>query len=169
MLTGAISATGTSIANKISGNSANNTLDGGAGNDTLIGGLGTDTLVGGTGNDSLTGGGSSDKLTGGTGKDRFVFNSKTEGKDTITDFSVIDDTIYLSAASFGGGLAAGAVITAAQFRLGSAAGDSSDRLIYNKSTGGLFFDIDGTGATVQLQFATLSTSLAMTNNDIFVV
>lgn len=65
----------------------------------------------------------------------------------------------------------GAAITVAQFRLGSSAGDSSDRFIYNKGTGGLFFDPDGNVAngTGQLQFAQLSTNLAMTSKDIFVI
>jgi Ca2+-binding RTX toxin-like protein len=148
--TGNISGTGNGNYNTITGNAGNNTLNGGAGNDTLIGGAGIDTL------------------TGSTGGDRFVFNTKTEGKDTITDFSVVDDTIDVSKAGFGGGLTAGAVITAAQFRLGTAAGDSSDRFIYNKSTGGLFFDLDGIGGTAQLQFAQLSTNLNLTSNDIFV-
>lgn len=164
-----INGTGNSLNNTITGNAANNTLDGSAGDDILTGEGGIDTLVGGTGNDSLTGGGGADRITGGTGKERFVFTTKTEGKDFITDFSVVDDTINVSAAGFGGGLTAGAAITTAQFKLGTAAGDSSDRFIYNKSTGGLFFDIDGKGGIGQVQFATLSTNLVLTNNDISVI
>ena len=166
--TGIINGLGNALGNNITGNNANNSLEGGAGDDTLLGGGGIDNFVGGAGNDSLTGGAAVDRLTGGTGKDRFVFTAKTEGKDTITDFSVVDDTIDVSKAGFGGRLSTGAAITAAQFRLGAAAGDSSDRFIYNKSTGGLFFDIDGTGASASVQFAQLSTGLALTNNDIFV-
>lgn len=162
-------ATGNDLANTIRGSAANNSLVGAAGNDTLIGFGGIDTLIGGIGNDSLIGGAGADRLTGNAGKDCFVFTSKTEGKDIITDFSVVDDTIYVSKAGFGGGLTAGAVVTAAQFRLGAAADDSSDRFIYNKSTGGLFFDIDGKGGIGQVQFATLSTNLALTNNDISVI
>lgn len=153
------------------GNKGQDIVNGGAGNDTLFGGrdIDTETLIGGTGNDSLTGGRGSDILTGGTDTDRFVFLTRTEGRDTITDFSVVDDIIDVSKAGLGGGLTAGAAITAAQFSLGSAAGDESDRFIYNKGTGGLFFDIDGTGATEQLQFAQLSTNLALTKSDIFVI
>lgn len=162
------SAKGNSLANKISGNGANNSLDGGSGNDTLIGGGGIDTLIGGTGNDSIAGGAGADRLTGNAGKDRFVFKSKAEGRDTITDFAVVDDTIDVSKAGFGGGLTAGAAITAAQFRLGTRAGDASDRFIYNRTTGALLFDSDGTGAIASIQFAQLSTGLALTNNDIFV-
>jgi len=50
-------------------------------------------------------------------------------------------------------LTAGTPITAAQFKLGTAAGDTSDRFIYDKSTGTLFFDSDGIGGG-QVQFAT---------------
>lgn len=63
----------------------------------------------------------------------------------------------------------GAAITAAQFTIGSSAADERDRFIYNQNTGVLFFDEDGIGAAGQVQIATLSTGLAMTNADIFVV
>jgi Ca2+-binding RTX toxin-like protein len=157
--TDAINGTGNSGNNIITGNSGNNTLNGGSGVDTLLGGNGNDILIGGTGNDTLT---------GGAGSDRFTFNSRSEGIDRITDFSVVDDTIAVSAAGFGGGLVVGSAIAASQFRLGSAATTSSDRFLYDKSTGALFFDQDGTGAIAKTQFATLNTGLALTNADIFV-
>ena len=153
---------------KILGGDGDDTLRGEVGNDSLDGGVGIDTLTGGLGNDILVGGTDNDRLTGGKGADRFVFDSKTEGTDIIKDFSVVNDTIYVSAGGFGGELTANAAITADQFKLGSAAGDSSDRFIYNKNTGNLFFDVDGKGGTKQLQFATLSDDLAMTQSDIFV-
>jgi Ca2+-binding RTX toxin-like protein len=165
----AINGTGNNIQNQITGNSANNTLNGGDGNDTLTGNGGNDSLNGGTGNDSLLGGAGADTLTGGSGQDRFTFLSKTEGSDRITDFSVVDDTINVSRSGFGGGLTTGAAITSAQFFIGSAASDSSDRFIYNNSTGSLFFDVDGTGATAQIQIAQLATGLSLTRNDIFVI
>lgn len=65
---------------------------------------------------------------------------------------------------------AGGAITAAQFKISSAATDSSDRFIYNNANGALFFDSDGNiGGFAQVQIATLSSGLAMTNNDIFVI
>jgi Ca2+-binding RTX toxin-like protein len=144
------------------GNSLNNTITGGGANSNLNGGIGNDTLVGGFG---------LDRLTGGAGADCFVFNTLNQGIDTITDFSVsvVGETIEVSAAGFGGGLTAGTPITAAQFKLGTAAADTSDRFIYDKSTGALFFDSDGIGGRGQVQFATLSTNLAMTNADISVI
>lgn len=152
VLTGsaAINGTGNNLNNNITGNSANNTLTGGAGNDILVGAAGNDTL------------------TGGTGGDRFTFNSSSQGIDRITDFSVVDDTVVVSAAGFGGGLVAGAAIAASQFVIGSGATTSSHRFIYDRNNGGLFFDRDGTGAIAKIQFATLNTGLSLTNADIFV-
>lgn len=148
-------------------------LDGGKGNDYLYGYSGVDTLLGGNGNDVLGGGLGNDTLTGGAGADTFEFFGSKDGMDTIKDFNVSDDTILVWATDklvdgFGGGLTPGAAITEDRFRIGSSAGDANDRFIYNKSNGGLFFDVDGTGATAQIQIATLSTGLAMTNKDIVV-
>lgn len=147
----------------------NDLLDGGTGNDTLTGGAGIDTLTGGTGNDILVSGTGNDILTGGTGSDRFTFNSRSEGLDRITDFSVVDDTIAISAAGFGGGLVAGAAIAVNQFVLGTGATTGSNRFIFNNGNGSLFFDQDGTGAIAKIQIATLNTGLSLSNADIFVL
>jgi Ca2+-binding RTX toxin-like protein len=150
------------------GNKLNNTIEGYV--DSILDGRdGNDILTGYWGNQTLVGGKGSDTLTGGSGDDRFVFKSTKEGIDNIIDFSVVDDTIEVSKAGFGARLTANAAITSAQFTIGSAAVDSSDRFIYNNSTGGLFFDVDGIGGTGQVQLATLSTNLVLTNADIFVI
>jgi serralysin len=159
--------TGGAYDDQLYGAALNDSLSSGAGNDTIDAGAGNDTLNGGAGNDTLIGGAGTDQLTGGAGADRFYFYTRTQGIDTITDFNVVDDAIYISS-SFGGGLMAGAAITTAQFTLGSSASDSSDRFIYNQNTGALFFDIDGTGSSRQNQIAQLSTGLAMTNQNIVV-
>ncbi|MDZ8034868.1 trypsin-like serine protease [Nostoc sp. DedSLP04] len=151
-LTGADDINGT-------GNTSNNNLNGGNGNDILIGGSGNDTFVGGLGNDTLT---------GGIGSDVFTINTPAEGIHNITDFSSLDDTIYVSKIGFGGGLSEG-ILQATQFFIGSVAEDSSDRFIYNNNTGGLFFDADGTGSSSQIQVAQLAIGLAMTNTNIFVI
>ncbi|MCF2147041.1 proprotein convertase P-domain-containing protein [Desmonostoc muscorum LEGE 12446] len=152
----------------LDGGTGNDTLTGAAGNDTLIGGSGNDTLNGGSGNDILVGSAGTDTLTGGSGSDRFTFNSRTEGIDRITDFSVVDDTIFVSAAGFAGGLVAGAAIAANQFFIGSAANTTSQRFLYDKGNGFVFFDQDGIGAIGKIQIATLNTGLSLTNADIFV-
>ncbi|GBL12079.1 endo-1,3-1,4-beta-glycanase ExsH [Microcystis aeruginosa Sj] len=153
-LTGSANINGT-------GNAANNILTGNSGNNILNGSDGNDTLIGGTGNDTLT---------GGAGSDRFTFNNRNEGIDTITDFlSSQGDKIAVSAAGFGGGLAAGVSITAAQFVLGTTALNASNRFIYNTITGGLFFDGDGTGTLAAIQIATLSSKPTLTASDILVL
>jgi Ca2+-binding RTX toxin-like protein len=179
--------TGSAGNDSLDGGLGDDSLYGGNGNDSLDGGLGNDSLYGGNGNDTLLGGLGNDILVGGAGADSFNFalgyvynsssNSRTlsigsiDGVDSITDFSVADDRIgiYLSPnISAATGLTPNSAITANQFVIGTGATDASDRFIYNSATGGLFFDADGTGATAQVQLATLSSGLAMTNADIFV-
>jgi Ca2+-binding RTX toxin-like protein len=79
-----------------------------------------------------------------------------------------DDTISVDDTGFGGGLAVGTLLET-QFVLGTAAADTSDRFIYNQSTGALFFDIDGTGATAKIQIATLTTKPVISFEDIVVI
>jgi len=151
---------GNGLTNTIIGNNFRiNSLDGGGGKDILDGRGGNDNLIGGTGNDTLT---------GGTGQDTFYFTSKSDGIDRITDFSVVDDVINVLKGGFEAGLSGGTLL-ASQFVTGSSATNSSQRFIYNRSTGGLYFDADGSGAAGKIQLASLSSGLSLTNNDIFVV
>ena len=154
-----INGTGNELDNIIAGNDANNTLIGKVGSDTLLGNAGSDRIVGGSGNDILT---------GGDGADRFFRWYSTTGVDTITDFQVNEDKLCFSASGFGGELVGHTMLSSAQFAIGSVATNPSDRFIYDSQTGALFFDADGTGASVQVQVASLSTGLAMTHNDIFI-
>jgi len=107
-------------------------------NNVLTGGLGNDTLEGLGGNDTLNGGAGNDTLTGGTESDYFTFNTPTEGIDRITDFSVIDDTIVVSATGFSGGLVAGAAIIPNQLVIGSGATTLNHRRL-----GGCLSDFQG--------------------------
>jgi Ca2+-binding RTX toxin-like protein len=159
---------GNSLDNVITGNSASNMLFGGDGDDRVEGKAGHDILNGGSGDDMLVGGFGADILIGGIGADTFRFNSVSEGLDTITDFSQSqNDAIAVSASGFGAGLTLG-VLGSSQFTIGSAATTIDHRIIYDDSTGGLFFDADGTGAIGQVMFATLSTGLSLVSNDIVV-
>jgi Ca2+-binding RTX toxin-like protein len=142
----------------LTGNTLNNTLTGLTGNDTLSGGSGNDNLVGGDGNDLLFGGLGNDTLTGGSGSDTFIINTTlnaTSNLDTITDFSHSDDTIQLSKSVMTalGGLG---TFSANDFKLSSESLDSSDRIIYNQTSGALFYDADGSGGSAALQIALLS-------------
>jgi serralysin len=166
-----INGTGNGLANTIIGNSAANILNGGAGNDTLNGGAGNDTINGGAGNDTINGGLGTDTLTGDKGSDIFFFNSASKlgltSIDTITDFSVLDDTIQLENAVFTE-LATGTLSREAFF-IGAAAHDADDRIIYDSATGSLMYDADGTGHGQGVEFAVLTTGLAITHADFFIV
>ncbi|WP_445632476.1 Calcium-binding protein [Nostoc sp. DSM 114161] len=134
--------------------------------------LGTDYddyIVGSNGNDTLSGGYQSrgnDTLVGGAGNDTFVLDISTS-VDNISDFNPTNELIQVSA-FYDSGLSPG-VLKANQFVIGASATTSSQQLIYNSTTGGLFFDQDGSGSKfTQFQFALLTTGLALTNNN-FVV
>ena len=167
-----VNASALTTAVSITGNNGANNLTGGSGDDILMGNAGSDRLVGGSGSDWLYGGFSNDILTGGTGADMFVFDTMrntTSNIDRITDFNVSDDTIGLENAVFTAlGLTTGA-LSAAAFRIGTAAGDADDRIIYNSATGALFYDSNGNVAGGSMQIATLSTGLALTNNDFWIL
>ncbi|NIX77127.1 calcium-binding protein [Microvirga terricola] len=174
---------------KIMGGIDNDWFDGGLGDDVLYGGVGTDTVFGGAGNDklygdagndSLDGGGDNDTLyggagndllTGGVGKDIFVFNTalnKTTNVDKIIDFSHADDTIWLSKGIFKG--AGTGALQSKFFYKGTKAHDVDDRIIYDKATGALYYDPDGTGSRAQIKFATLTNKPAnLAYNDFLLV
>ena len=157
----AIDGTGNTLDNVLTGNAANNALSGLDGNDTLSGGLGNDTLQGGNGNDRLSGGTGNDVLNGGAGTDTFVFDTAPNALanlDTVQDFTSGSDKLSFSRAVFAGFTATGAMSVDA-FWSGAgvnAAHDATDRLIYNTTTGALWYDADGTGATAAVQVAVLT-------------
>lgn len=159
-----------SIENVTSGDGDDVLIGNGLAN-SLIAGFGNDTVNGGAGNDMIYGEAGDDSLTGGTGADAFVFDTAfgVGNIDRITDYSVADDTIQLENAVFiglaNGALAAGAFVA----NTTGVAGDASDRLIYEKDTGILYFDADGTGVIAAVQFAVLNTGLAVTSADFFVI
>jgi Ca2+-binding RTX toxin-like protein len=148
------------------GNFVNNTILGNTGDNILAGLGGNDTLNGGAGNDQLDGGVGVDRLTGGLGADAFVFTAALgTGVDQVLDFNAAEDVIWLDDAIYTG-LTTGA-LTADAFAIGSSASDALDRLIYDPTTGALYYDADGSGAGSAVQIATLSTGLALTAANFF--
>ncbi|NEQ07383.1 MAG: hypothetical protein F6K37_15970 [Moorea sp. SIO4E2] len=140
-----------------------------AGNDSLYGGAGNDRIYGGAGDDLLNGGTGNDVLSGGAGADKFVLNIPTEGIDYISDFvSQQGDKLQISASGFGSGLVQG-ILDVGQFVLGAAALDTNDRFIYDRSSGLLSFDADGSGTLGAVQVANFSNKTALTNTDILIV
>jgi Ca2+-binding RTX toxin-like protein len=143
----------------LAGNAAANLLTGGGGSNLITGAAGADTISGGTGDDTLSGGTGADRLTGGAGYDVFRFDSLPDaGADLITDFAVGVDKIHLSRAVFAGlaGAAAGP-LGLGLFWSGAgvtAAHDADDRLVYDTTTGTLYYDPDGLGGAAAIALAT---------------
>ncbi len=141
--------------------------------DTLTGGNGDNWLRGDGGNDYLVGGLGNDQLRGDGGSDYFVFNTKLSAAynvDDIEDFNVAADTIKLENAIFTK-LSGIGTLSADQFVANDkgCAEDASDRIIYEKDAGNLYYDSNGKASGGRVLFATLDDGLAMTAADFFII
>jgi len=139
---------GTNFADTLNGSTLADQLRGGGGNDTINGLAGADRIVGG---------GGADIMSGGADNDTFVFDTAPNAVDSIMDFNASGlagsgDTLELSAAIFAGiTTASGNVLSAAEFASLDGAGASGNvagtvRVIYDSSTGNLYYDSDGLGS-----------------------
>lgn len=144
----------------------------------LLGTNGKNTLNGGGGNDRIYGKGGKDVLIGGAGADSFVFDSKfaKSNMDTIKDFKVKQDKILLEANLFKASKSLYSKIKKATeshplkvgksyFTASDKAKDGNDHLIYNKKTGVLYYDVDGSGAKAAVEIAQLGKNLKLSYSD----
>lgn len=139
----AINATGNTANNTVIGNSANNSINGGLGNDTLTGDLGNDT---------------------------FVFNTKlgATNVDTITDFAT-GDKIALSGSIFS--KLKGDKDLSDNFVLASAT-TTKQYLIYNTTTGKLYYDADGSAtksSAIEIAIIGVDSHAILTVSDVLIV
>jgi Ca2+-binding RTX toxin-like protein len=159
--------TGTQRKDSLRGQSGSDIIKGLGGNDLLVGNGGADTLYGGSGKDILTGGG---------GQDVFVFDirpSKTTNLDRLTDFDAREDSIWLDNKVFiklgkAGSIAMPAQLSKSSFAIDRAK-DKNDHLIYNKKSGVLSYDADGSGHGAAVEVAQLKKGLSLSFKDFFVV
>ena len=137
-----VDGTGNALGNIIVANAGVNHLDGGLGNDTI---------------------------TGRGGNDQFIFDTNlgAGNVDIITDFTVNRDQLVLDHLIFDQ-LGIGH-IGPSSLCLGSTAQTADQHLIYNRSTGALYYDADGSGDAAQIAFATLSSKPVLTYVDFLVV
>lgn len=138
----AIDLTGNALANTIIGTSGDNLIDGKLGRDTL---------------------------TGSGGKNTFVFDTRLghDNVDTITDFFHGTDTIRLDNAIFKG-LAVGDLAGTAFKDIRAGMIDASDRILYDRYSGTLSYDADGSGAGQAVEFARVMSFGALTASDFLV-
>lgn len=136
---------------------------------TLIGNALAQEIYGNAGANTIDGGGGADALIGYGGADSFAFTTALGGGnvDGIIDFEAGLDKIALDDVIFTG-LAAGP-LAASAFVIGTAAQDADDRVVYDASTGALWYDADGNGAAAAVQFANLSTGLSLAASDFLVM
>lgn len=146
------------------------TLNGRAGDDTLTGLYGNDSLFGGSGADTLVGGNGIDTMVGGTGADKFVITAieqfpyhitpDAEDRDLIRDYNraegdriVLDRTVF---DALGSDLSSGAFWSAPGATSGH---DADDLLVYDETSGKLFYDSDGSGIEDPILIAVFGTSI----------
>jgi Ca2+-binding RTX toxin-like protein len=151
----------------------------------IIGSTASNNLVGFSGNDTLEGKEGNDFLTGGLDSDRFDFATALPGAgvDTISDFLVGTDKIFLSKGVFsaletiplaGNVLGVGdfaSINVAAELEVVEAV-DNPKEIVYNRQTGSLFYNANDAGAgfgTGGGKFATLRDSPDTLSNTAFTV
>jgi len=152
-----------------------NSLNGTSGNDTLVGTTGNDTIFGNSGNDWIEGRGGNDVLSGGSGMDSYVFREfGAANADTLNNFDGNNwDSLRFDNAAFTG-LGADGRFTAGDARFFAGAGatgghDADDRIVYNTSTGQLYYDADGSGAGGAELVATIQGAAPVVAPDIWVI
>ena len=139
-----------------------------------------DTFFGGAGDDKLWGGYGNDTLWGGAGKDVFVFDGKlgtasTDRRvnyDTIKDYSVKDDSIWLDNDLFKsnkklytaikkGTENAPLKMASKFFTVGDKAKDADDYFVYDAKKRVLYYDADGSGSKAAIEMATFTNNKAL--------
>jgi Ca2+-binding RTX toxin-like protein len=140
-----LNTNGNALDNKLFGNAGNNVFDGMAGADVMVGNGGSDTFG-------------------------FTTSLVAGNIDTITDFRPADDKIRLTHTIFNTIAGIGA-LSADQFTANTSgtAQDANDRIIYETDTGKLFYDSNGSAAGGAVQFAKLSSGLALTANNFSII
>ena len=158
----------------ISGFGGNDFIAGDSGDDTLLGGAGNDTIYGDGGNDWVSGGAGNDSVSGSGGQDDIVFHEfGTANADTVSNFATAWDMLRFDGSAFSG-LGGAGEFAAGDGRFYAAAGasgahDGDDRLIYNTSTGQLYYDADGQGGADAQLVATLPSGTTLAASDLWVI
>ena len=168
--------TGTNAIETITGANGEDVIYTEGSNDIVFAGSGSDTVFGQTGDDQIHGGDGNDILYGGGGNDTFYFDTALNAAtnvDTIMDFNAntgdkiaLDDDIFTAFA-----VLANTPLTAANFasNAGGNAADANDYVLYDSSTGNLYYDADGTGAGARVLIAKLTVTAGTVDATDFII
>jgi serralysin len=136
-------------------------------NTLWTGTTGADTITTNTGPHETHAGLGSDVLTLGKGGDYVYFDTVIgTDVDRLIGFNPAKDAMYLDRDVFAG-LKAG-TLSAGAFVEGTAAQGANDRIIYDKATGNVWFDADGSGGKAAVLFAQVDPGTALTHADFIV-
>ncbi len=153
-----------------------------SGNDTIVnGGQIKGEVILGSGNDTFKnaggtagqvhGGNGNDTLIAGPHKDQFVFDAtlnpatnvdRVKHFDPGTDKLILNQTFFPALSGLG-------TLASAEFHKGTGAHDLDDRIIYNKATGALLYDPNGSVPGGEVQFAKLDKGLNLHASDFTVI
>jgi Ca2+-binding RTX toxin-like protein len=150
-------------------NFVENALLTGTANIFAVGNSGDNTITGNSGSNIINGGYGNDTLKGGAGSDFFTFNTQLDAAsnvDIITDYNVAEDSFRVS--STYNGIGPAGVLDAQSFRIGIAAADATDRILYDPASGFIQYDPDGTGIFSAILFARVTPGLAITNEEFLI-
>jgi Ca2+-binding RTX toxin-like protein len=163
---GGLDTVETSISLTLAAHVENGVITGAAGL-SLRGNALANRLTGGAGDDRLIGAAGRDTMTGGAGNDTFVFLSRNDKRNAITDFSG-GDVIEIKVSGFKAGLVAGA-LDPGRFVAGANALDANDRFLYRQSDGKLWFDANGSAAGGRRLIADLNDGATLDAGDFLLV
>jgi len=99
--------------------------------------------------------------------------NKNTNVDRILDFRYQDDSIYLDNKYFtklGSGTASRPKnFNSDMFVENAKAKDAEDRIVYDRKTGNLYYDQDGTGGIAQVKIATIASKAKLFYHDFYVI
>lgn len=118
--------------------------------DVIKGCSASNSLTGGAGDDTLYGSGGADYLSGGAGRDVFSYVSASEGGDTITGFSSVDDGFSFSSTNFSSSFTFAVVTPGVGVAYDGQTGpaDGSAYFVFDSDNGQLWYDPDGSTDSV---------------------
>lgn len=143
----------------------------GSGGDVLVGNDADNRLYGNGGGDVPTGGYGNDILYGGEGADGFLFKTKPNkftNIDVLPDFTPRQDKIMLDHSIFKK-LGKQGKLKKDFFKLSAKSKDKNDYVFYDKKSGKIFYDGDGTGKKEKpVEFAMIKKGLPLRASDFLV-